>query len=68
MKREIFMRNGGYLMCDGITDTAGEHTTLRKKDVLLMQTPDGRQFLAIQAYGTWCEASLEEIINFIKLL
>ncbi len=52
-QREIFMRNGTYLMCDVLVDQQQDIPFGRRS--MTCRTPDGREFVAVPYLGTWGE-------------
>jgi hypothetical protein len=52
-QREIFMRNGTYLMCDVLVDQQQDIPFERRS--MTCRAPDGRQFVAVPYLGTWGE-------------
>lgn len=52
-KREVFMRNGTYQMCDVLEDQQQDRPFERRS--MICRTPDGREFEARPYLGTWGE-------------
>lgn len=52
-KREIFMANGRYEMCDVLVDQEQDKPFHERR--MTCVTPDGREFIARPMYGTWGE-------------
>lgn len=63
--REIFMKNGAYLMCK-ILDHTSESNTLGASDFMLCFHESKGEFIANQGYGTWCETDVGRIFAALK--
>lgn len=52
-KREIFMANGTYQMCDVLEDQ--QQDRIFQERTMKVRAPDGREFMAVPMLGTWGE-------------
>lgn len=67
--REIFMQNGGYLMCEQVQHTLSDDDhDLTMNDYLLMFHPSVGYFIAQQRYGTWGQMCTTQVFDNLKVL
>ena len=59
MKREIFMPNGGYKMCDVLH---------HDDDFLIVRDDKDREWVCRRGYGTWCAMSPMDVVADLKRL